>query len=384
MTVTPYADVLEPLANAVPPPRPTQRDTPDWLVEARKIVADLYDRRPLIYWTDFLVSITLAWSATALYFTASPWSAGQIGAFFAAGLLFFRSGLFMHELVHARPGELVWFGRVWNTLLGVPLLMPWVIYRNHVDHHSALHYGTPRDGEYLPLASSPVKEIVKYLVQAPLLPLYMVARFGIIGPVSRVHPRLREFVLTAMSAAASNPYYRKRFPKREGRHLNWVEWLCFSVVCGIVLAVRQGWITGTQLLMAYALMTWALSLNWLRNLVAHRYSNRGEPIPHVEQFYESINITGQAWLTVLLFPIGMRYHATHHLFPSMPYHHLAEAHRRLSSRLPPDSPYHGAGRESFWVAAVALWNSAKHIKAQDSAMSVWTAFKPAGRPIGTD
>lgn len=369
--------VREPLAAPIPTPHPTQRETPDWLVEARQIVADLYERRPLIYWTDFLVSITLAWAMTALYITASPWSAVQIGAFLAAGLLFFRAGLFMHELVHARPGELVWFGRVWNTLMGIPLLMPWVIYRNHVDHHSAQHYGTPRDGEYLPLASSPVKEILKYLVQAPLLPLYMVARFGIIGPVSRVHPRLREFVLTAMSAAASNPYYRKRFPARESRHLNWVEWLCFSVFCSIVLAVWRGWITGAQVLMAYALMTWALSLNWLRNLVAHRYRNRGEPIAHVEQFYESINITGQGWLTVLLFPIGMRYHATHHLFPSMPYHNLAEAHRRLSNRLPAESPYHGAGRQSFWAAAVELWNSAKDVDAQNSAMTTWTAFKPA-------
>jgi fatty acid desaturase len=28
-------------------------------------------------------------------------------------------------------------------------------------------------------------------------------------------------------------------------------------------------------------------------------------------------------------PVGLRYHALHHLLPSLPYHSLGEAHRRL-------------------------------------------------------
>ena len=41
-------------------------------------------------------------------------------------------------------------------------------------------------------------------------------------------------------------------------------------------------------------------------------------------------------------PVGLRYHALHHLLPSVPYHALGEAHRRLTAQLAPDSVYHRA------------------------------------------
>lgn len=104
--------------------------------------------------------------------------------------------------------------------MGIPLLMPWVFYRNHLDHHSARSFATPADGEYLPLAAAPVSETVKYLIQAPLLPLLAAIRFGVLGPISWLHRGLREWVLTAASAGVSNPYYRKRFSQDEQAHLN--------------------------------------------------------------------------------------------------------------------------------------------------------------------
>jgi fatty acid desaturase len=38
-------------------------------------------------------------------------------------------------------------------------------------------------------------------------------------------------------------------------------------------------------------------------------------------------------------PVGLRYHALHHLMPRLPYHNLAAAHRRLVATLPSDSDY---------------------------------------------
>jgi len=38
-------------------------------------------------------------------------------------------------------------------------------------------------------------------------------------------------------------------------------------------------------------------------------------------------------------PVGLRYHALHHLLPSMPYHALGEAHRRLTAHLGAGSTY---------------------------------------------
>jgi fatty acid desaturase len=93
---------------------------------------------------------------------------------------------------------------------------------------------------------------------------------------------------------------------------------------------------------------------------------------HLEQMEDSINITGQAWLTLLLFPVGLRYHALHHLFPSLPYHNLGKAHRRLSALLPPDAPYHATGRRSFCAAIGELWRGAMATPVEQSAMRRWT------------
>lgn len=336
-----------------------------------EIVGDLLERSPAIYWLDLSLSAGAAWALTAVYFTAPAWSTLQIGAFIGASILFFRAGTFIHEIIHFPRRDMVWFRRVWNSIIGVPLLMPWIFYRNHLDHHSARFFGTPEDGEYLPLAAAPVREMVKYLLQAPLLPIMSAARFLLLTPLSWVHRGLREWVLTSATAGVSNPYYRRRFPAREEGHLKIVEALCFVYLAALAVLVATGIITGMQLFKGYLLLSAALTLNWIRNLAAHRYGNRGEPMSHVEQFSDSINLTGQTWLTVMLFPVGLRYHALHHLVPSLPYHNLGKAHRRLLEKLPADSPYHAVNRASFFTTAAQLWRAALKTTTQDSAIRVW-------------
>jgi fatty acid desaturase len=268
--------------NAQPAPvfaaDPASADESVWLQSARDIVSDLFQRSPLIYWTDFLASITMAWGLTAAYFLTPPWSLLQITAFALAGVL---------------------------------------------------------------------------------------------GPLSYLHRGLREWVLTRASAAVSNVYFRKRCPKHDDGHLVIVELLCFGYLCAIAVLLLAGVITGTHLLMAYLLLAYTLGLNWVRNLAAHGYGNPGERMTYVEQLGDSINITDQHWLTVLLFPVGLRYHALHHLFPALPYRNLGEAHRRLTERLPPDAPYHATGRASFFAAASELWRSARQTPREDSAMRRW-------------
>lgn len=342
-----------------------------WREHARRLVGELFERSPAIYWIDFVLSAAAGWALAAVYFTAAPWSALQVVAFLLAGLLFFRAGTFIHEIVHMPRGQMVWFKRAWNALFGIPLLMPWIVYRNHTEHHNHRTFGTPEDGEYLPLAAAPAREIVKYLAQAPLLPLVMVLRFGILAPLSWLHRGFREWVLTRASAAVSNPHYRKRFPKRDETHLRIVELLCVVYLAVVALLVWRGTISVGQLGMAYLLLAYALGLNWVRNLAAHRYGNDGGNLSHADQVADSINVTGQTWLTVLMFPVGLRYHALHHLFPALPYHNLGAAHRRLMQHLPADAPYRGSNRESFFASVSEMWRSARLTPPERSAMRVW-------------
>lgn len=345
--------------------------------EARALIADLFRRSATIYWVDMLLSSGAAWALTVLYFAAPAWSLVQIAAFVVAAVLFFRVGTFIHEIVHMPSTQMVWFKRAWNVLVGIPLLMPWIVYRNHTGHHNHTRFGTPADGEYLPLASSPLIETLKYMVQAPLLPLFMLVRFGVLGPLSWLHSGLREWVLTRASAAVSNPYYTRRFPERDEQHLLIVEALCFGYLAVIAGLLWQEAISPWHFLMGYSLLAFTLGLNWFRNLAAHRYGNDGSRMTMDEQVADSINITGQTWLTVALFPVGLRYHALHHMFPALPYHQMGEAHRRLMAGLPADAPYRVANRDSFFAAVAQLWRSASNTSPEHSSMRAWS--QGAGR-----
>ena len=66
---------------------------------------------------------------------------------------------------------------------------------------------------------------------------------------------------------------------------------------------------------------------------------------------DSCNFTTSDPLTLLFFPFSIRYHALHHLFPSMPYHNLKQAHEHLAAVLPADSPYHLLARPGWWSVA---------------------------------
>ena len=88
-------------------------------------------------------------------------------------------------------------------------------------------------------------------------------------------------------------------------------------------------------------------LNQIRTLVAHLWENDGAVLTVTGQFLDSVNVPPPGLLPELWAPVGLRYHALHHLLPGVPYHSLGEAHRRLKDALPADSQYHGANYDSL-------------------------------------
>jgi fatty acid desaturase len=86
---------------------------------------------------------------------------------------------------------------------------------------------------------------------------------------------------------------------------------------------------------------------------------------------DSITITGHWLWTELFFPLGLRYHALHHLFPALPFHNLAKAHRRLMERLPADAPYRETVFPSYWSAVRQLCASARAHARQAAGAAGW-------------
>jgi hypothetical protein len=111
------------------------------------------------------MTVSVAYGFAATYIMAPAFSLIQVTTFLVSGAALFRVGTFIHEIVHMSGRTMVGFRVAWNIVCGVPLLMHSLLYSNHLDHHNPRKHGTPADGEYLPLASAPTREIVSYFAQ---------------------------------------------------------------------------------------------------------------------------------------------------------------------------------------------------------------------------
>jgi fatty acid desaturase len=66
----------------------------------------------------------------------------------------------------------------------------------------------------------------------------------------------------------------------------------------------------------------------------------GEEVSREGQLLDSVNVVSESLWTKLLAPVGLRYHALHHVLPGLPYHSLGAVHRALCRELPRESSYH--------------------------------------------
>ncbi len=332
------------------------------LDQARETVRDLFDPNPLIYWADFLFSITLGWAAFVTTLALPTFSPGQFVSYVVASLALYRSVIFIHELAHLKKGTFGFFRLVWNLTCGFALMVPSFTYRGvHNDHHKRDVYGTKDDGEYLPFGAESPLNIVAYLLLIFVLPLMAAGRFIVLTPISYLHRRLRYLLWERASSLTIDLGYRRPPPARKDEE-SWPlqEFAAFAYGASGIALVFAGILPSQVLILWYAIAVLIFLLNSLRTLAAHAYRNPGnQNMDFIEQYLDSVDVPGNPLLTPLWAPVGLRYHATHHLFPNMPYHSVGEAQRRIAA-----VPFGHSGpqltvRSSLWGALANLWREAK-------------------------
>ena len=309
---------------------------------AAEMTRDLHTANPTIYWVDFLGSAAIGYAALATAMLwVSPWA---ILAGVVAALALYRAGGFIHEITHMKPTAVPGFRLGWNLLFGVPMMVPSFMYEGvHTIHHTRTRYGTVEDPEYLPLALMKPWTLPLFVLTALLAPLALVLRSAVLVPLSLAFPRVRTWLIEQASSLAINPAFRRRPPEGELR----ARWLWLEAATSVWAITLVALVVGGVVpLRAFAIFLgiYAAStlLNQVRTLVAHLWENDGEAMSVTAQYLDSVNVPPPSYLPFLWAPVGLRYHALHHLVPSVPYHALGEAHRRLVAALGTDSPYHNA------------------------------------------
>jgi fatty acid desaturase len=331
------------------------------VTKAREQVKDLFRPRPVIYWFDFLTSALIGWGAFAMALNSPNLSFQQVLFVVISGMALYRAVLFIHEIAHFKKGTFKIFRWVWNTVCGFPLMVPTFLYQSvHFDHHKQNFYGTEKDGEYFPFALNSRRWIIIHVLFSFLVPIIFLVRFSALTPLSLINKRIRIFLMTRMSALSIDfDYQRPESSWKNSESWKVQEFFGCLTAWVFITSLLMGIIPALVLFLWYCVTALIFMVNSVRTLAAHRYQNpEGNVVSYSTQMLDSVNISGHGWMTPLWAPVGLRYHATHHLFPDLPYHALGEAHRRLIQDQGKNSLYAQTICSGLLPALNQLWKHA--------------------------
>jgi fatty acid desaturase len=333
--------------------------------EVRTLIDDLFRVKPVLYWIDLTLTMSIAWGSASAAFLA-PTIGPKIFWIGISSFAFFRGLIFVHEIFHIRKEDLIGFRWVWNAVCGMAFFLPDYTYLPHSAHHRIATFSTIDDPEYAPAPFGRPMELLSSVVVLPFFPLILMARGLLLGPISLlIRGRFREWVLRHASTLKMNVKYEWKNITVEDRRLSFWQDLGVVVWWSVFLYIDFKIDRGSLLLHWYAISLGMLFINSLRSMARHRYTNvSGNRVSYEEQLLDSLTIPEFSPLAMIFMPLGLRYHSVHHMFPMLPYHSLKEAHERLVASLPRQHLYFKTLAPTF---SVALMNFFKSLRVNQTA-----------------
>lgn len=312
-----------------------------------------------IYYTDLLLSCAAGNALIALATLSEPFSPTQIGAIFLAAIFIFRASIFIHEAYHVGK-QMKRFRLAYNLLFGFLHKFPYYCYTPHYYHHSPKHYGTIQDPEYDTLGhSSAFYNLVAPLFLMIPIPFFLAIRWGILPLfLPFIGEKARLAIYKRASTLVMNVKYERPLPTAEERKQWYQEDAgCFLYSALTAVLIIHGTLPWQVLPVWFATAYVAMVLNAYRAMISHRYFSGFENTTHKQMIIDSGTYAGHRFSVLTsawLYPLGLRYHALHHMFPQIPYHRMGKAHRWLMETLPENHPYRLTISHTYGEAVNAL------------------------------
>ncbi|RMB02660.1 fatty acid desaturase family protein [Eilatimonas milleporae] len=322
----------------------------------RALIKDCFEPDLGIFWREFLIAYAAFLGGLAALFFAPSLSL-QVAGFFLAALMAYRCAIYMHEVVHLPRVKFRSFIYGWNILVGIPFLLPSILYEPHLEHHLPKQYATDNDPEYAPLAGSSALGIIWFILHhAFVTPVILYIRMLIGLPVRLLSAKGTDYLERRLSSLVINWHYDRR-NRANKKLLIGMEAYVLAVTVIFSILIYQGVLAPLVLVKLVGVIMVGLIFNAIRTLAAHRYINLDlAPMTVDEQLLDSLNYVGPKWIGLIVAPVGLRFHALHHLFPSIPYHALETAHDRLMAATDEDDIYRRTNFSSYFKQ---MWDLTK-------------------------
>jgi fatty acid desaturase len=259
----------------------------------------------------------------------------------ACVLSLYRISFFIHETTHCGK-KIKGFNWTYNLLHGFLHKLPSYAYTPHLNHHNLNTFGTEKDPEYEKIGGNPIwfNYIFLPLVPTLLVPFFLFLRWGIL-PIFLpfIGPTARNLIYKHGSSIVINIRYTRDPPTQEER----LDWYVQDLFCGLytvgIMALLITNILPLQFpLVWYMAIYFGNVMNVIRGNLEHKYYTEFKPSNQKQVVLDSITIEPTV-ITKILFPIGLNFHALHHMVAMLPYHNLEKVHHWLLTWLPKDHPY---------------------------------------------